>query len=129
MESPESWFEDFGSAEMVEGRARVELDGDFAAVVRTEEYHVFLTPEGDSNGLYVGGKEPAGFEVREQQGGTGSLRFSYRVVAKRKDVEAPRLAKVDLPEPVDVDELMLDRDFSERPEPPEGLLRQHQPSS
>jgi hypothetical protein len=111
MESPESWFEDFGSAEMTEGRARVELDGDFAAVVRTEEYHVFLTPEGDSNGLYVSGKDPAGFEVREQQGGTSSLRFSYRVVAKRQDVEARRLARVELPERVDVDELMLDRDL------------------
>ncbi len=131
MESPESWFEDFGSAELAEGRARVELDEDFAAVVRTEgeEYYVFLTPEGDSNGLYVSDKSPTGFEVREQQGGSSSLRFSYRVVAKRKDVEAQRLAKVEPVERVDVDELLAEVEIPQRPEPFEEFREQQpQPS-
>lgn len=97
MESPESWFEDFGSAALAGGRASVNLDPDFAAVVHTTDYRLFLTPEGDSRGLYVSGKSAAGFTVSEQQGGTSSLAFSYRVVARRKDVAAGRLAKFSLP--------------------------------
>jgi hypothetical protein len=78
MESPESWFEDFGRAELTEGSAEVELDGDFAALVNTDDYHVFLTPEGDSAGLYVSARSRQAFEVREQGNGTGTVEFSYR---------------------------------------------------
>jgi hypothetical protein len=95
LESPESWFEDFGRGEIAEGRAAVELDPDYAAVVRLDDYHVFLAPEGNSKGLYVASKGPTGFEVREQQGGTSSLTFSYRVVARRKDIEGERLERVE----------------------------------
>ena len=105
MESPESWFEDFGMARLVRGRARVRLDRHFAAVVRLNEYHVFLTPEGDSRGLYVGRKTRQGFEVREQGGGSATLKFSYRVVARRKDVDAARFEKVTMPERPPVPEL------------------------
>ncbi len=99
LESPQSWFEDFGEGELVAGRAEVKLDADFAAVINSDSYHVFLTPEGDSRGLYVSGKGPAGFEVREQQGGATSLRFSYRVVAGRKDIVGPRLERVTIDPP------------------------------
>jgi hypothetical protein len=91
VESPESWFEDFGRAELREGHAVVELDEDFAALLHTDDYHVFLTPEGDSNGLYVSGRTDREFEVREQQKGRSSLTFSYRVVARPKEVEPKRL--------------------------------------
>jgi hypothetical protein len=94
MESPESWFEDFGSGSLAGGTASIQLDPDFAAVVHSESYQVFLTAEGDSRGLYVDSKTPSGFVVHEQQGGASSVAFSYRVVARRKDVAAPRLARV-----------------------------------
>lgn len=42
-------------------------------------------------------RHATGFRVREQQGGTSHLSFAYRVVAKRKDVVADRLATVTLP--------------------------------
>jgi len=48
----------------------------------------------------VSSQGPNGFEVREQQGGSASLDFNYRVVAKRKDIPGPRLEKVKLPEPI-----------------------------
>jgi hypothetical protein len=92
LESPESWFEDFGRAEVIEGVARVELDNDFAAVIRTDDYHVYVTPEGESSGLYVSARTPREFEVREQGGGTSTLSFSYRVVARPEGVEPDRLA-------------------------------------
>ena len=99
-ESPESWFADYGESKLTNGRADVKLDADFAALVHAEEYHVFLTAEGDSKGLYVAEKTAVGFVVREQQGGTSGVAFAYRVVAKRKDIAGERLAKVAPPPPV-----------------------------
>jgi hypothetical protein len=97
-ESTESWFSDYGRATLQQGRAEVRLDRDFAAIVRADDYDVFLTPRGDCNGLYVGGQTPNGFEVRELKGGTSTLPFSYRVVAKRKDIPGPRLERVVVPQ-------------------------------
>ena len=96
LESPESWFEDFGTGRLVRGRGTVKIDQAFRGVVRGA-YHVFLSPEGDCQGLYVARKSAGAFEVRESQGGRSSIRFSYRIVARRKDVAAPRFAKVRLP--------------------------------
>jgi hypothetical protein len=98
VESPESWFEDFGEAKLVKGRAKVRIDPDFAVVADTRHSHVFLTPYGDSRGLYVSARHRHEFEVREQGRGSSSLTFSYRVVAKRKDVTAERFKKVTLPQ-------------------------------
>jgi hypothetical protein len=101
MESPEHWFEDFGSARLTRGRATVKLDGDFARVVSLDGYRVFLTPEGDCYGLYLRSKRGASFEVRELQGGTSNVAFSYRIVAKRKDIKRhTRFAKIETPVPM-----------------------------
>jgi hypothetical protein len=100
MESPELWFEDFGTAKLKNGRATAKLDGDFAKVIKPAGYHVFLTPEGDCRGLYIKSRRSASFEVRELQGGTSNVAFSYRVVGRRKDIKAhKRFAKVDLRPP------------------------------
>jgi hypothetical protein len=96
VESPESWFEDFGTGRLVRGRGTVKIDQAFRGVVRGA-YHVFLSPEGDCQGLFVARKSAGGFEVRESQGGRSSIRFSYRLIARRKDVAAPRFAKARLP--------------------------------
>lgn len=92
--SPESWYEDYGRAQLAEGRAEVELDADFVAVLGIEdgEYHVFLTPEGDTRGLYVDSRSARSFIVREQQAGTSNTTFSYRVAAKNKHRQPERLA-------------------------------------
>ncbi len=97
VESPECWFEDFGRARLVRGKAQVRLDRIFAAVVRAGDYHVFLSPEGLSHGLYISRRTRDGFEVREQHRGTSTVPFSYRIVARRKDVDAPRFKRVKLP--------------------------------
>jgi hypothetical protein len=101
MESPEHWFEDFGSARLTRGRVTVKLDADFAKVVKLNEYRVFLTPEGDCQGLFVRSKSGTSFEVCELQGGTSNIAFSYRIVAKRKDVKAHRrFAKIETTVPM-----------------------------
>jgi hypothetical protein len=94
VESPESWFEDFGEAQLVYGKVEVRLDPDFAALVEVDGYHVFITPYGESKGLFVAERYATGFRVCEQQGGTNNVSFAYRVVAKRKDIVADRLAKM-----------------------------------
>jgi hypothetical protein len=98
IESTESWFEDFGETALKDGKAEVELDPDFAAVIETTGYHVFLTPYGDSSGLYVADRTTKSFIVREQKDGTSNLAFSYRVVARRLDIASHRLARIRLPE-------------------------------
>lgn len=95
VESPENWFEDFGSAELENGSAWVPLDTSFAEATNTAiTYHVFLTPNGDSNGLYVARKTAAGFEVREQGGGGSSVPFDFRIVVRRRGYETVRMAEV-----------------------------------
>jgi hypothetical protein len=107
LECPESFFEDFGRARVVRGRARVAIDRDFAALVDRNDYYVFLTPEGDSAGLFVSRKRRDSFEVREQQGGKSALGFSYRLVARRKDVPRRRLPKVAMPRAISFEDVPL----------------------
>jgi hypothetical protein len=96
MESPELWFEDFGTAKLKNGRAVVKFETNFASVIKRGDYRVFVTPEGDCRGLYVHRKRGASFEIRELAGGKSSVAFSYRIVGRRKDVrEQRRFAKVD----------------------------------
>jgi hypothetical protein len=96
MESPEHWFEDFGTAKLKNGRAVVALDADFAKVIKRGDYRVFVTPEGDCRGLYVRNRGAARFEVRELGGGKSSIAFSYRIVGRRKDIRRHRrFAKID----------------------------------
>jgi hypothetical protein len=95
MQSPENWFEDFGSGTLANGAATVALDPTFASTVNTTtDYHVFLTPNGDCKGLYVSQKSADSFEVRELGGGQSSVAFDYRIVAKRLGYENQRLEDV-----------------------------------
>ncbi len=107
MEAPEAWFEDFGEGTVTGGKATVALDPDFAAVVDTSNLHVFITETGGHNGLHVASKSATGFTVNASESlaraaGTSASAtngaFSYRVVAKRKDVTAERLAKFAVPQ-------------------------------
>ena len=93
VEAPENWFEDFGSGQLANGVATVSLEPMYAHSVNTSiEYHVFLTPKDDCNGLYVTNETAASFEVRELHGGHSSIAFDYRIVAKRTGYEQIRLA-------------------------------------
>jgi hypothetical protein len=95
VESTENWFEDFGSGQLSEGKAVIKLESNFAAAVNSRvDYHVFLTANGDSHGLYVAGKTATSFEVREQGGGMSSVAFDYRIVSKRKGYENVRMENV-----------------------------------
>jgi hypothetical protein len=110
VESPESWFEDFGTGHLVEGRASVTIEPGFAAVADMDQYHVFLTGYDHEHVLHVAERTPTGFTVaanaalaaiQGQKPCDLSGTFSWRVVAKRKDIAGERLARVTMPpEPV-----------------------------
>jgi hypothetical protein len=94
-QSAENWMEDYGTGDMRLGVAVVKIDPAFAETVsETPDYHVFLTPNADSKGLYVINKTPTSFEVRESGGGTSSLTFDYKIVARRRGYEKQRLVDV-----------------------------------
>jgi len=93
IESPENWFEDFGSARLVNGVAVIQFDQDFIQTVNTEkDYRVFPVPNGDCKGLYVTNKSARSFEVRELGGGSSNIHFDYRITAIRRDYETVRFA-------------------------------------
>lgn len=84
--------EDVGEAQLVAGRAYVRLDPRFATTMaQARPYLVFITPQGDTAGLYVSQKTASGFTVREH-GGQSSIAFDYRIVAEPYAAQGARLA-------------------------------------
>ena len=90
-ESATATIEDVGTARMVGGVANVAIDPAFASVMDHRWYYVFVTPLGDTRGLYVSEKTPSAFQVRETEGGRSRLEFDYRIVARPLDAKNDRL--------------------------------------
>jgi hypothetical protein len=103
VESTGNWFEDFGSAELVDGQAVVTIEPIFGQTVNLEQpYQVFLTPQGNC-GLYVVEKTASFFTVRALDGKACSIAFDYRVVARRLGYEDVRLAPAAPPPPLEAE--------------------------
>jgi hypothetical protein len=96
LESPESWFEDFGRGQLECGQADVLIDPDFAAVVDLDEYQVFVTEYGQHSDLCVTDQTATGFRVQAKDDAARG-RFGWRIVARRKDIRGERLAPVTIP--------------------------------
>ena len=95
MEAAENWFEDAGSGQLVNGKTAIQLEQLFAQTVNGDvDYHVFLTPNGECEGLYVANKGAGGFEVRELHHGHSNISFDYRIMARRKGYENVRMEDV-----------------------------------
>jgi hypothetical protein len=95
IESPEVWFEDFGTAQLTNGESQIEIDPLFAETVNlTTTYHVYLTPiSNEAVLLFITGKAPTSFTVRgvDLDGQQANAEFDYRVVAKRVGYESVRM--------------------------------------
>jgi len=86
-------IEDSGTAQIAGGAAVVRLDPAFAAAIDVRTgYRVFLTPHGDTRGLFVATKAPSGFVVRESQGGRATVLFDYRILATAAGGAGQRMA-------------------------------------
>lgn len=84
--------EDMGEGRLTLGQAYVTLDPHFVdAIDHTRDYLVFITPQGDTPGLYVTEKSLTGFTVREHDG-RSDVAFDYRIVAQPFEPQGPRLA-------------------------------------
>ncbi|MFN8525254.1 MAG: hypothetical protein U0821_19330 [Chloroflexota bacterium] len=121
--SAEPLIEDVGRARLANGAAHVDLDPSFAALIQSADYDVFPVAYADSRGLYVTNRTASGFDVREQQAGTSTLDFGYRVVARRRDADRSRLAKLDHLDPLpDVKPTEMP---APQPEPPKRDVSEH----
>ena len=101
LESTEVWFEDIGSAGLVEGKTEIIIESVFAQTVNLEDYQVFLTPASDAPViLYVVVKTPASFTVQgvTLDGKPAECSFDYRIIAKRLGYEDKRLQQPAEPE-------------------------------
>ncbi|HEV3092421.1 MAG TPA: hypothetical protein VGX91_13350 [Candidatus Cybelea sp.] len=94
-------LEDTGTARLVGGESAVRFDGTFGKSIDAGKgYQVFLTPDGDTRGLYVAAKFTGGFIVRETMHGRSTLDFDYRVVAHPSGASEERLPTVNPKRPV-----------------------------
>lgn len=88
--------EHVGEANLILRSAVVRFHTAFAATMARGRYMVFITPQGETRGLYVSQKTASGFTVRENQMGRSNAAFDYRVVARpfsttiHSDVSAPK---------------------------------------
>lgn len=120
VEAPESWFEDFGTGTVTNGKASITIDPEFAHFVHLNDYHVFITEHGGTHHhLTVQDKTPTGFtvsadhEIAALKGKAAadlSGTFDWRLVAKRADIKGERLAKTEVP--------TLNVDFTKKPHLP-----------
>ncbi|MAY22304.1 MAG: hypothetical protein CMC74_05965 [Flavobacteriaceae bacterium] len=87
-EAPEILFQDFGVGQLVNGQARINLDPILKRNIYVDKNNplkVYVTLEGECNGIYVTNKSADGFTVKELQGGTSNASFSWQIVATRAD--------------------------------------------
>lgn len=87
-EAPEVLFEDYGTGQLVNGTATIQIDPIFSRNIHVSSekpLKVFIQLEGDCNGVYVTNKSANGFTVKELQGGTSNVSFSWHIVANRAD--------------------------------------------
>ncbi len=87
-EAPEVLFEDYGTGQLVNGTATINIDPIFSRNIHVsaeKPLKVFIQLEGDCNGVYVTNKSASGFTVKELQNGNANVPFSWHIVANRAD--------------------------------------------
>ncbi len=88
-ESPEYWYQDYGTVQLVNGRAHVDLDPILKDIIMvTDEYpvRVFCTPVDmpEFNGVAQMNRTSTGFDLVELNGGSHSGTVDYQLIVKPK---------------------------------------------
>jgi hypothetical protein len=87
-ESPEYWYQDYGSVKLVNGKAHVNLDPILADIILVDEHNplkVFLQVNVlDCQPVVVMNKTATGFDLVESNGGNHSGEIDYQLIAKPK---------------------------------------------
>lgn len=86
-ESPEYWYQDYGTTKLVNGKAHVDLDpilADIIFVNNDNPLRVFCTPVDMEffNGVAIKNRTETGFDIVELNGGTHTGTLEYQLVAK-----------------------------------------------
>jgi hypothetical protein len=87
-EAPEIVFQDYGIGKLINGQARIQIDPLLKESLFVDDNHplkVFVTLEGDCNGVFVTDKSVDGFTVKELNNGRSNVSFSWQIVANRAD--------------------------------------------
>ena len=91
-EAPENLFQDFGTAQLVNGHAHITLDPTLSRNILVNEAHplrVFVQLRGDCKGVFVSNETADGFDVTELQGGDSNASFHWTVTANRANQSFP----------------------------------------
>lgn len=88
-ESPEYWYQDYGSVQLVNGKSHVDLDpvlADVIVVDKDNPLKVFCTPVDmpDFNGVTIMNRTAKGFDIVELNQGRHNGEIDYQIVAKPK---------------------------------------------
>lgn len=88
-ESPEYWYQDYGTVQMQNGKATIVLDEILADVIIVDEENpirVICTPVGmpNFNGVTIMSQTNNSVEILELNGGTHSGKLQYQIVVKPK---------------------------------------------
>jgi len=97
-EAPENLFEDYGTGQLINGFAQIEIDPNFAKNITINNKHplrVFIQLEGDCKGVYVTNKTQNSFDVMELNGGKSNTAFMYHIIGNRADevMDSGRIAR------------------------------------
>ncbi|GAB3719206.1 hypothetical protein [Flavobacterium koreense] len=88
-ESPEYWYQDYGTVEMINGKATIIVDEILADIIVVDEENplrVICTPVGMPyfNGITIMSQTKNSVEILELNGGNHSGKLQYQLVAKPK---------------------------------------------
>lgn len=88
-ESPEYWYQDYGTVQMINGKATITLDPILADIIVVDEENpirVICTPVGMPyfNGITIMNQTSNSVEILELNGGNHSGKLQYQLVAKPK---------------------------------------------
>lgn len=88
-ESPEYWYQDYGTVQLVNGKATIVLDEILADVIVVDDENpirVICTPVGMPyfNGITIMSQTKNSVEILELNGGTHSGKLQYQIVVKPK---------------------------------------------
>jgi hypothetical protein len=89
-ETPEFYFQDYGQAQLVNGKAHITIDPILAKNVTINAQHplrVFVQLEGDCKGVFVTNKTENGFDVVELGGGTSNTTFQWSITCNVADAQ------------------------------------------
>lgn len=90
--SPDLQVTKAGTGTLSNGTATINFDEAFAGMLDREALPVVtVTPVGNSNGIHIVEISRNGFTIRENNGGTSSVPFTYIVIGKRLDAKEATL--------------------------------------